>query len=155
MDNDGFKIKTVRAKKENIPENQHSLIVILGAPESANDNLPYLRREEKLIQNAIQNETPTPGICLGSQLMTKALGGKVYRGPITEIGFYSDVKVANHSKLFEGCSNPTTVFHWHRDTYYCLLVLNIWHLLQTLKTKPFNMAAVLVYNFIWKFLKKW
>ncbi len=75
-----------------MPENRYSLIVILGAPESANDNLPYLRKEESLIQNAIQNETPVFGLCLGFQLMAKTRGGKIFRGPITEIGFYSDVK---------------------------------------------------------------
>lgn len=117
LEDDGFKIKSVQAKNESIPYNQYSLIVILGAPESANDDLSYLREEEKLIQNAIKSEIPTLGICLGSQLMAKALDGRVFKGPLNEVGFYSDVKVDTSSKLFAGFSNPTTVFHWHRDTY--------------------------------------
>ncbi len=120
IENDGFKIRSIHAKKENIPDSKFSLIVILGAPESANDNLSYLRREEQLIQDAIENNIPTLGICLGSQLMAKALGGRVFKGSTTEIGFYSDLKKETNnttSKLFEGFSNPFTVFHWHSDTF--------------------------------------
>jgi GMP synthase-like glutamine amidotransferase len=91
----------------------------LGAPESANDDLQYLKDEMGLIREAEQKNIPTLGICLGSQLMAKAFGAKVYAGPKKEIGFYHDVKIdtTSKSKLFEGFSNPFTVFHWHGDTF--------------------------------------
>ena len=117
LSNDGFDITSIHAKHETIPEKKFSLVVILGAPESANDNLPYLIREQNLIKNSVDDEIPVLGICLGSQLIAKTFGAEVYKGPIKEIGFYHDLKFSNNSKLFDGFSNPFSVFHWHGDTF--------------------------------------
>jgi GMP synthase-like glutamine amidotransferase len=68
---DGFNIQSVHAKHESLPEKQYSLVVVLGAPESANDNLPYLQEEQKLIKQSVEQNTPVLGICLGSQLIAK------------------------------------------------------------------------------------
>ena len=117
LNKDGFVIHLVNAKHEKLPEKNYSLVVILGAPESANDDLPYLQAEQKLIKKTVNANIPVLGICLGSQLIAKTFGGKVYGGPKKEIGFYHDLKIDNDSKLFSGFSNPFTVFHWHGDTF--------------------------------------
>lgn len=114
---DGFNIHSVYAKQENLPEKDFSLIVILGAPESANDDLPYLHEEQKLIKKNVEKQTPVLGICLGSQLIAKTFGGKVYKGPKKEIGFYNDLQNESNSSLFSGFENSFTVFHWHGDTF--------------------------------------
>lgn len=114
---DGFEISSVNAKCEQLPEKNFSLVVILGAPESANDDLPYLQAEQQLIKNCVENNIPILGICLGSQLIAKTFGAKVYRGPKKEIGFYDDLKISNNSQFFSGFKNPFTVFHWHGDTF--------------------------------------
>jgi len=117
LTDDGFDIISINAKHEKIPENKFSLVVILGAPQSANDDLLYLREEQKLIKNYVQNDIPVLGICLGSQLIAKTFGAKVYKGAKKEIGFYHDLMISNNSKLFHGFKNPFTVFHWHGDTF--------------------------------------
>ncbi len=114
---DGFRIHSVHAKYENLPEKEYPLVVILGAPESANDNLPYLQEEQKLIKKSVENNTPVLGICLGSQLIAKTFGGKVYRGPKKEIGFFNDLVPESNSSLLSGFDDPFTVFHWHGDTF--------------------------------------
>ena len=114
---DGFHITSVNAKHEKLPDKDFSLVVILGAPESANDDFPYLREEQQLIKNSVEKNIPVLGICLGSQLIAKTFGGKVYSGPKKEIGFYNDLKVSTDSGLFSGFQNPFTVFHWHGDTF--------------------------------------
>jgi GMP synthase-like glutamine amidotransferase len=114
---DGFSIYSVHAKHEKLPEKENSLVVILGAPESANDNLPYLQEEQKLIKKSVENNIPVLGICLGSQLIAKTFGGKVFRGPKKEIGFFNDLVPEANSSLFLGFDNPFTVFHWHGDTF--------------------------------------
>lgn len=114
---DGFEIQSVYAKEENLPEKDFSLIVILGAPESANDPLPYLQKEQDLIKKSVEKDIPVLGICLGSQLISKTFGGKVYAGPKKEIGFYNDLVIEQNSSLFSGFQNPFTVFHWHGDTF--------------------------------------
>jgi GMP synthase-like glutamine amidotransferase len=114
---DGFGIHSVHAKYENLPEKEYPLVVILGAPESANDNLSYLQEEQKLIKKSVENNTPVLGICLGSQLIAKTFGGKVYRGPKKEIGFFNDLVPEANSSLLSGFDDPFTVFHWHGDTF--------------------------------------
>ncbi|MBL7001685.1 MAG: gamma-glutamyl-gamma-aminobutyrate hydrolase family protein [Nitrosopumilus sp.] len=114
---DGFTIHSVNAKHEKLPDENYSLVVILGAPESANDELSYLRTEQELIKKNVKKNIPVLGICLGSQLIAKTFGANVYPGPKKEIGFYNDLKIDNNSKLFSGFKNPFTVFHWHGDTF--------------------------------------
>ncbi|MEK6943880.1 MAG: type 1 glutamine amidotransferase [Thermoproteota archaeon] len=115
--NDGFRLQNVFVKKEKIPQNDYSLLVVLGAPESANDNLDYLKNEMNLIRQFVKKEKPVLGICLGSQLIAKSFGAQVFRGDRTEIGFYHDLHIENNSKLFSGFENPFTVFHWHGETF--------------------------------------
>lgn len=114
---DGFEIVSVNAKHDTIPTRDFDLVVILGAPESANDDLPYLDAEQDLIRDSVDGSVPVLGICLGSQLIARAFGARVYRGPKTEIGFYSDLKKSSNSPLFSGFKDPFTVFHWHGDTF--------------------------------------
>ena len=119
LESDGFNLEIISAKKQKIPELDHSMVLVLGAPESANDDLQYLKNELALIQNAVHKNIPTLGICLGSQLIAKSFGAKVYPGPKKEIGFYHDIipDKAAKSSLFSGFSDPFTVFHWHGDTF--------------------------------------
>ena len=116
---DGFSIKTVLAKNEKIPETKHDAVIILGAPESANDDLMYLKQEMEIIRESVKKEIPVLGICLGSQLIAKAFGARVYKGSRKEIGFYEDIEFDNtaQSKLFNGIKSPSLVFHWHGDTF--------------------------------------
>lgn len=118
LSSDGFKIVQILAKNEKLPKNDYAILVVLGAPQSVNDNLSYLKDEERLIQDFVSQEKPVLGICLGSQLIAKAFGAKVYRAEKKEIGFYHDLVIDNsNSKLFSGFENPFTVFHWHGETF--------------------------------------
>lgn len=118
LSSDGFKIVQMLAKNEKLPKNDYAILVVLGAPQSVNDNLSYLKDEERLIQDFVSQEKPVLGICLGSQLIAKAFGAKVYRAEKKEIGFYHDLVIDNsNSKLFSGFENPFTVFHWHGETF--------------------------------------
>lgn len=119
LEEDGFRTKIVLTKKEKIPKQDYSAVIILGAPESANDDLTHLKEEMNLIRESVEKETPLLGICLGSQLIAKAFGAKVYQGAKKEIGIYHDIEFDNQSKssLFSGIKSPATVFHWHGDTF--------------------------------------
>jgi GMP synthase-like glutamine amidotransferase len=96
----------------------YNALIILGGPASVYEEHQYLRDEQKLIQTAMANNVPTLGVCLGSQLIAKAAGAKVYQGSRKEIGWYP-VKITNDgmNDVFNGLKNNITVFQWHGDTY--------------------------------------
>jgi GMP synthase (glutamine-hydrolysing) len=94
-------------------------LVIMGGPMCANDPLPGLARELKLIEHALHIGLPMLGICLGSQLIAKALGAKVYRNGEPEIG-WAPVQLTDagrHDPVFENTPSPSAFFHWHSDTF--------------------------------------
>lgn len=118
---DGFEIEKVNAQSDPIPASSkgYGAIIILGGPMAVYDNLPYLQREQELIKDAMKNDTPVLGVCLGSQLVAQAAGGRVYKGKQKEIGWSSVyVTPASSNDIFRGVTDKTIrVFQWHGDTY--------------------------------------
>ena len=117
FESDGFNLQTILATNEKIPQDNFLALIVLGGPESANEKFDYLKNEMNLIKKFTEQKKPVLGICLGSQLIAKTFGAKVFPGPKKEIGFYNDLQINNNSRLFEGFQNPFTVFHWHSDTF--------------------------------------
>jgi GMP synthase (glutamine-hydrolysing) len=106
---------------QELPLDQAAGLVILGGPMSANDTgeYPFLCVELDWIRRALDIELPTLGICLGAQLMAKALGAKVYRNPVKEIGWY-EIELLGpwlSDPIFFDCQPRETVFQWHGDTF--------------------------------------
>ena len=93
-------------------------LVFMGGPMSVNDNLSYLREEERTIREAIARRVPVLGVCLGSQLIAHALGSHVYPNSIKEIGWFPVrfTRRAGEDRLFAGLGEET-VFHWHAETF--------------------------------------
>jgi GMP synthase (glutamine-hydrolysing) len=94
-------------------------LIFLGGPMSANDPLPYLASEMRIIEGAIAAQKPVLGVCLGSQLIAKTLGAPVYRNTAPEIGWF-DIQftpAGASDPLFAGLNEAETVFHWHSDTF--------------------------------------
>ena len=93
-------------------------LIFMGGPMSANDDLGYLREEERIIREATARRVPVLGVCLGSQLIARALGSRVYRNPVKEIGWYAVqfTRAAVGDGLFAGLAEET-VFHWHGETF--------------------------------------
>jgi len=119
---DGFQIDAVKAQADVIPDNLHRYagIIILGGPMAVYDNLPFLLQEQSLIKSAISKNLPTLGICLGSQLIAQAAGGRVYKGKKKEIGWREvSLTPAGRKDIFRGISSgkQPKVFQWHGDTY--------------------------------------
>ena len=94
-------------------------LIFLGGVMSANDNLPFIRREIEHIRAAIVRGQPVLGICLGAQLIAKALGARVFKNAIAEIGWapITFTNAAQRDPLFADLPPSETVFHWHGDTF--------------------------------------
>ena len=99
------------------PEN-FSGLVFMGGAMSANDDLPSISSALVLIRQAIRDNIPVLGHCLGGQLLSKALGGKVSRGAIKEIG-WGKVVVADNTiaRKWFGNLYEFESFHWHGEYF--------------------------------------
>jgi GMP synthase (glutamine-hydrolysing) len=98
-----------------------SALVILGGPMNVDevDRYPHLAAEVEWIRETLRRELPVLGLCLGSQLIAKALGARVYANRTKEIGWYPIelLPAASDDPLFAGCGPVQTVFQWHGDTF--------------------------------------
>ena len=94
-------------------------LIFMGGPMSANDDLPYLQREMELIRQAVEYGQPVLGVCLGAQLMAKALGGRVYRNPVKEVGWF-DIELTDTGRqdpVLSALDERETVLQWHGETF--------------------------------------
>jgi GMP synthase (glutamine-hydrolysing) len=98
-----------------------SALVIMGGPMNVyeTDRYPFLATELALIKEAIRQNLPVLGICLGAQLIAVALGAKVKPNKVKEIGWYplQLAKAASDDPLFSLLKDGEMVFHWHGDTF--------------------------------------
>ncbi len=86
---------------------------------SANDPLPALSDEMRVIEAALQRGMPVLGVCLGGQLLARVLGARVYRNPASEIG-WAPVALTDAGRadpVLSGIASPPTFFHWHSETF--------------------------------------
>src|SRR5690242_17631942 len=94
-------------------------LIFMGGPMSANDEFVYLRQELGCIRQAVERGQPVLGVCLGSQLLAKAMGARVYKNSTKEIGWF-DVQLTDAGRrdaLLSGLDSPEAVFHWHGETF--------------------------------------
>ena len=101
--------------------NDISGLIILGGPMNVyeTDRYLYLEMEDRLIKQVIEKDAPVLGICLGAQLIAKALGAKVIKNKEKEIGWYplKITEEGSKDKLFRHCYTEEIVFQWHGDTF--------------------------------------
>lgn len=91
-------------------------LIFMGGNMSVNDPLGWIELELELIRHAVQQQVPVLGVCLGSQLIAKALGARVYPGPCMEIGWYTIDCHTGHT-LTTNLPSQMSVFHWHGETF--------------------------------------
>lgn len=118
----GFRIRYVNFGRQ--PESRPTLekyaaLIVLGGPMNADqiDCFPNLITEVEIIREAVQRDMSILGVCLGAQLLAKALGGSVTRNAAPEIGWY-DVELTeagSKDPVLSAFSPVQQVFQWHED----------------------------------------
>jgi len=92
--------------------------VVFGGPMSANDDgaLPGIRAQLDWIPQALASGRPFLGICLGAQLLARALGATVKPHPqgLAEIGYFGVRPTPAGHAVFDA---PLQVYHWHREGF--------------------------------------
>jgi GMP synthase-like glutamine amidotransferase len=95
-------------------------LVVLGGPMNVDQvsEYPFLQRELTWLREAFARDLPVLGICLGSQLLAKSLGARVFPNQVKEIGWYDvELTAPADDLLFGGLTGRHTVFQWHGDTF--------------------------------------
>lgn len=94
------------------------ILIVMGGPISVNDGdrFPFLGDEIKAIRHRIDNRLPTLGICLGAQLIARAMGTSVVPMAAPEIGWRALTLTAGaQSSPLRHLTAP--VLHWHGETF--------------------------------------
>lgn len=118
---DGLDVRTVRPLEgEPLPDPAGVAgAVVMGGPMNVDEveRYPGLAAEREWLAEAMEREMPVLGICLGAQLVARALGAEVRPGEGPEIGF-APVEAHDPADPIVGPLAPaTTVLHWHGDVF--------------------------------------
>ncbi len=94
-------------------------VIIMGGPQSANDNSDYIQAELVWLKDAIATGMPMLGVCLGAQLMAKAAGAEIVAAPVRELGWFPVYRTAysDEDPLFGSMPDGMRVFQWHGETF--------------------------------------
>lgn len=122
LKNAGFRIRYVNFAREpdQVPSlDGYSALIVLGGPMNVDQiaEYPNLATEVTLLQEALDRKLSVLGICLGAQLLARALGANVGSDCVPEIGWH-EVQLSNEGKddpVLSAFNARQQVFQWHED----------------------------------------
>jgi GMP synthase (glutamine-hydrolysing) len=93
--------------------------VVMGGPMNVDEveRFPALAAEREWLAEAVRRELPVLGVCLGAQLLARALGAEVRPGERPEIGFTPVAVAEPDDPVLGGLAPSTEVLHWHGDVF--------------------------------------
>jgi GMP synthase (glutamine-hydrolysing) len=94
-------------------------VLVMGGPMNVDetDRHPGLATTRDWLAEAVRREMPTLGICLGAQLLARALGAAVVPGERKEIGFHAVSVDDPADPVLGGLAPGSRVLHWHGDVF--------------------------------------
>jgi len=120
----GCDLRTVNMTRDGAilpPLEEVAAVVMFGGTPNVDDTarFPYLAAVRAITHEAVERGQPYLGICLGSQLLARALGREVVRSPEREIGFepIRPTAEAAEDRLLAPYADGDMVVQWHEDTH--------------------------------------
>jgi GMP synthase-like glutamine amidotransferase len=123
IDRFGDQVQTIRIDKgDPIPNSVDAdvLMTFGGACSLADRDPPaWVDRELALIRDYVDQGRRVFGICLGSQMIARALGANVRRNAEPEIGWHTIEQVGGieSPRMADVFPASMTVLQWHQDTF--------------------------------------
>jgi GMP synthase (glutamine-hydrolysing) len=97
-----------------------SAVVMFGGTMNVDavDEHPFLKENLDLTREAVARAIPFLGVCLGAQMLARALDAPVWRADVKEVGFepVRPLPTAADDPLLCVWSDGDPVFQWHQDT---------------------------------------
>ena len=96
-------------------------LVVMGGTMNVDelDEYPFLERSRSLMENALESDLPTLGVCLGSQMMARVLGAEVQRAGARN-AFFSPLELTDEGftdPLLAPFAGEVEVLQFHEDTF--------------------------------------
>lgn len=120
----GFRIRYVNFSRDPSQRPRvagYDALIVLGGPMNVDETAEYpnLATELGLIGEALERGRHVLGICLGAQLLAKALGGSVDANGEHEIGWHEVRTTAEGAAdpVLSALDAPAPLFHWHGDRF--------------------------------------
>ncbi len=101
------------------PPGEVSGAVFMGGPMSVHDTsrFPALASEVRWLAAAVDHDLPVLGVCLGAQLLARALGAEVHPAPAKELGWAPVEVLDQHDPLVGPLAPAAPVLHWHGEVF--------------------------------------
>jgi len=99
--------------------NSFKNLIVLGGPMNVDedDKYPWLKDEKRFIASFLETKKGKYlGLCLGGQLLARAVGASVRKNPVREIGWH-EVHKTNTLGVFEDWPVNSFVYQYHQDTF--------------------------------------
>ena len=100
---------------------QTSGLIALGGEMNVDriEDYPFLERGRAMLASAVARDVPVLGICLGGQLLARALGAEVKPSPVREVGFcdVTATEAGRSDPVLSAFAPGMPVFQFHEDSF--------------------------------------
>ena len=119
LEREGYQVQLSLVPQQGLPRDLEDFLLIMGGPMSVNDGDSWIANEIAFIQKAIHKNIPVVGVCLGAQLLAKAIGSPVVPGPKFEIGMtpIALTEEGEQDPVFGTMPKTFEVFQWHGEGF--------------------------------------
>src|SRR5262249_30064767 len=96
-------------------------LVVFGGTMNVDqiDRYPFLGAERELVREALDANLPVLGVCLGAQMLARALGKPVEPASVRRLGFMPihTTEAGRADALASVFDDGAMTFHWHEDAF--------------------------------------